>query len=554
MNQTNTVYLFLLLLFLIVKGTFAQDFSLNVTSKHKVEADVLEKMNYKKKHKDTITLKLQVDKISDYLKTIGYFATTLDSINNINNNFTAYYSLFNQTKIAFIQIDSASKFLPENIQKEGTNVSVPINLLQSNLNSISKNLDRQGKSFSKVQLKNIKIKNDTLFADLNINESKKRIIDDVIIKGYPEFPRTFLKNYFNIQSQNTFNQQKITKISTLSKNLRFVKEIKPPEALFTADSTQIFLYLKKQSNNSLDGIVGFASKENGELLFNGIIDLKLHNILNTGEKFELFWNSIGEERQEFKLATDLPYVFNSKISPQLSFSLYKQDSSFLNTKFDSKLLYSINPAINFALTYNSASSENLKENLDNNIETFSNYFLGFEFQYTIPSKDFFFNDTFAFAINPTFGRRKTNQAASNQFKIETTTSFLWNLGLKNSVFIQNKLGYLQSDSFLDNELFRIGGANSIRGFDEQSIFANNYTYFNIEYRYLTSQKSYLYSITDIGAIETRSKKDTIFGLGLGYLFTTNNSQITLSTVIGANSSQNFNIKNSKLIINWVTYF
>lgn len=536
------------------KKSFAQDFSLNITSKNKIETSVLEKIKYQKKHKDTLTLKVEINEVSIYLKNIGYFLNTFDSLKKNNDHFIAYFSLRKKIEIATISIDTAATFLLKTIQKAKSPFSIPISDLQATLSGISKTLDMQGRSFSKVQLRSIEITNDTLFADLIINESEKRIINEVITKGYSNFPKSYLKNYFNIKSNNVFNQQKITKISELSKDLSFIKEIKPPEVLFTKDSTQLFLYFKKQTNNSLDGVVGFATKENGDLLFNGIIDLKLHNILNSGERFELFWNSIGEERQEFKLATEIPYLFDSKISPELSFSLYKQDSSFLNTKFESKLFYNINSKIDLAFTYNSESSETLVESINDNIATFSNYFLGFQFQYNIPKIDFFLNDTFTLEINPTIGKRKTNESSSDQFKIETTVSYLWDLNFKNSFFIQNKLGYLHSNSLLKNELFRIGGANSIRGFDEQSIFTNNYAYFNIEYRFLTSQTSYLYSITDIGFIETKSKKDTLLSLGLGYLFTTNNSQIKLSTVVGSNSSQSFNLKNSKLIVNWVSFF
>ena len=96
--------------------------------------------------------------------------------------------------------------------------------------------------------------------------------------------------------------------------MQFISEIKPPEVLFTKDSTLLYIYFKKQQNNSFDGIVNFTSKEDGGVLFNGNINLKLNNVLNTGERFELFWNSIGEERQEFKLSTNLPYILNSKFS------------------------------------------------------------------------------------------------------------------------------------------------------------------------------------------------------------------------------------------------
>jgi hemolysin activation/secretion protein len=394
-----------------------------------------------------------------------------------------------------------------------------------------------------------------MFADLQIYQSKKRTINNVIIKGYKNFPKSYIKNYFNIKNNTVFNQQKIKEISEGSKVLEFITEIKPPEILFTKDSTSIYIYLKKEQNNSFDGLMNFTSKEDGGISFNGNIDLRLNNILDKGEKFSLFWNSIAEERQEFKLSTQIPYIFFSKFSPQLSFSIYKQDSTFINTKFDSKIFYNVNTKVKIAATYNSESSENLKQDINNNnIETFSNHFLGLQFQYNLPNKKFFDNNQLYLELEPSMGKRKIRDNSSNQYKMEASISFNWNLKRRSSMFIKNKTGYLNSDTYIYNELFRIGGANTIRGFNEQSIFTSSYSFFNIEYRYLTSEKSYLYSITDIGHAKLNNGNKKLLGIGLGYLFTTKKSQINLSTSLGKNNTQSFDYNNIKLIINWKNYF
>ena len=52
----------------------------------------------------------------------------------------------------------------------------------------------------------------------------------------------------------------------------------------------------------------------------------------------------------------------------------------------------------------------------------------------------------------------------------------------NTAFIMNQNLFL-------NELFRIGGLKTLKGFDEQSIFANKYLIGNFELRYLFQQNS-----------------------------------------------------------------
>ena len=145
-----------------------------------------------------------------------------------------------------------------------------------------------------------------------------------------------------------------------------------------------------------------------------------------------------------------------------------------------------------------------------------------------------------------------NNQKTNQFKINTIISYIYDLNNRNSIYIKNETGYLNSDNFLNNELFRIGGANSIRGFNEQSIFTSNYTFFNIEYRFLTSNKSYIYSITDIGRIYDNYKN--LLSLGLGYNFIKNANQININLVIQQNTTNTILINEAKLTVGWKNTF
>ena len=533
---------------------FSQKLTLKLSSKNKTEVLVLDKINYTNKHKDTISLKKEINRISDYLKNKGYLTTTISEIKKENLKHVAYFSLKVKIERVVLNINKNSEIDLNKVRNEKGTISIPIEKLQPTLSNISKKLDKEGKSFSKIKLENIVIKNKTVFADLMISKSKKRMINKIIIKGYENFPKSYLKNYFNLETNTIFNQPKLQELSKASKSLNFITEIKSPEVLFTQDSTFVYMYLNKKQNNSFDGLVNFASKENGDILFNGNIDLKLNNILNKGEKFEVFWNSIGAEKQEFKLKTEIPFILKSKFSPQIAFSIYKQDSTFLNTKFDSKLYYNVNNKLKLALTYSSESSETLNNNTINNIKSFRNSFLGFQLKYKLPKNDIFYSDKFSLEINPTFGKRKINQNSYNQIKIKASASYIYDLNIRNSVYIRSQLGHLTSPNFIDNELFRIGGAQSIRGFNEQSILAKSYILVNIEYRFLVSNTSFLYTITDIGNFKTNFNTDNLTGIGLGYLFNINKSQIKLSAAIGKNSTQSFGFKQNKIIINWLSYF
>jgi len=551
----KNIYLFLIIAILgYTSAVYSQDFSLEINSNKTTENIFLSKIKYKTKHKDSTALYVELNSIQKQLKMNGYFLSRIDSVAQEGENHIAYFNLDKKVDSVFLKHKSISKQILQKYNFKNNYIRIPINQLEEILNEISISQELQGNAFSKIKLKKLRIHHKTLYAEIDITSSKKRKIDKVILKGYENFPKSFIKNYLNIDSKTIFNKKKLMEISKLSKGLDFVSETKPPETLFTKDSTFIYVYLKKIQGSSFDGLVNFTSQENGKLQFNGYLDLKLKNVLNKGEQLNLLWNRFGNEKQELSISVNTPYIYNSKLSPEFTFSIYKQDSTFLNTHLNVNLKYQIKNNANLFMSFDSENSENNTKTSSDNISTYENYFLGFGYEYKILKNDFFRNDLFFIKINPSFGKRKTIDNASQQIKIATTIAYLLDLNRKNSIYFRNETGILNSTNYFDNELYRIGGNNSIRGFNEQSIFVKNYLLQNIEFRYQTSKSSYMYTITDLALISTTNSKEKLYSLGLGYLFNSNNSQINISTAVGTNTKNPLDLKNTQFFVNWVNFF
>ena len=131
-------------------------------------------------------------------------------------------------------------------------------------------------------------------------------------------------------------------------------------------------------------------------------------------------------------------------------------------------------------------------------------------------KNNFSENKFFFQLDASFGR-KTSNTNQSQTQIKLNSHYIININNKNSVFIRNESGLLDSKNLSTNELFRIGGANSIRGFNEESILTDKFSYLNLEYRFNSSKNSMIYSIFDIGNLSNEpNKTNTIYNLGIGF--------------------------------------
>ncbi len=99
-------------------------------------------------------------------------------------------------------------------------------------------------------------------------------------------------------------------------------------------------------------------------------------------------------------------------------------------------------------------------------------------------------------------------------------------------------------------MFRLGGLNTLRGFNENQFFASNYVLSNAELRMHFESNSFLflfydqsYIVTDIGD-ETSS--DEPFGFGLGLQLNTKSGDFKFAYALGKSNSQVINFNLSKI--------
>ena len=555
LNKKFIPYIYILFLSCFSHLTFGQKNELILVTKDTIQNRIVSEIYQTKKHLQKKDALDEIDRILQQVKKRGFFTARIDSISKTNKELIAYLDLGKKINeiIIVTKKDNTNGIIDSGIDS----IKIKTREFSDLTNQLLKQIDRKGNSFSEITYVNPLLKNDTLFLEMKISNSSSRKIDKVITRGYKDFPKKFISKYFLIDKNTVFSKQKLNQVSALSNKLDFIKEKKAPEVLFKKDSTHLYLFLDKIGTSSFDGLVNFSSKENGKgLLLNGNLDLKLNNTFNTGEKFEIIWNKVSDEKTDFKINSYVPYILNSKFSTTLEFYLYRQDSTFINTNFELKTDYSINQKSHASILYSSEKSNYLLDISNNDLASYSNYFIGLGYELKKSSTSNLYKYKNGLNLNLTIGKRKTDRESINQLKFHFSAFANVQINNRGYLNIKNESGLLTSKNYLLNELFRIGGANSIRGYNEQSIFTNGYSYSNIEFRYSLDTSSYLYSITDLGGYKenTTNKIKKLLGIGAGYQFRINNNLVNLGYVISTNSSTNAKLNSSRLVVRWTSFF
>ena len=560
-NSTILKRLALLFLFLFANKTAsAQQLYLEIKGNSAKETSVIDSINYVKTFPNTKTVIDQVNLLSEKLAKNGYINNQIIANTQTNDStFIYHYSLGPKTSTLHIYIGKNAS-----IQKtlfptqDSDTLSIPINSVENFLNTKLSELESKGFSLATLRLSNFQIKNEKLSADLVIITGSPRQLNDIVINGYDKFPKGHLKNIKRLYRDKTFNQQTLNKLQSDFNKFRFVNQTKNPEILFSQDTTKVYLYLEKAKPNKFDGFIGFANdEETQKLLFTGYLDLMLVNFINTGEEVSIYWKSDGKEQKTFNAAVQLPYIFQSPFGVKAMLNIFKQDSTFQNTKTALDIGYFFNYNTRLYLGYQSTESSDIQNLNSFSLQDFQNSFVTSTFEFTdYNTSDFLFPEKTTINLKTGFGKRQSKQNTNNQMFAEFNAHHNLYLNQKNMFSIRSQNFYLQSDDYVINELHRFGGINSIRGFQENSLQGNMFTSILTEYRYIPTTNLYVHTIIDYGYFRDDSSKTTggLLGLGFGFGLLTNNGLLNLVYANGSTNEQSIKLSNSIVHISFKTTF
>jgi len=413
-----------------------------------------------------------------------------------------------------------------------------------------------GYPFTSVRLSNLKIQNSGLNAELIVEKRDLFRIDSIVIKGNPKISRKFVINQIQIKSGEYYKQSKIDNLGKIFDGLSFIKQIKPAEIEFRKSKADLYLYLKSNPSNFFSGMIGFVSDSiaGKGLNLSGDINLILQNSLKIGDKMDFYWNKFGSNSQNLRVSFQLPYIFILPLGFNCHIGLEKFQTSYLNTDFYFAISYALSTSNSLKAFLQKKNSFIIEDTLSNNKlnSGFSSTTagLGYRFDNTDyslnPGKGFFLEASFGYGSNYTKGKPgqllvEFNFDGARYFKINQ----YFNIALL------NKSSALYGPNFFyQNQLLKLGGINTLRGFDEKSIYASAWSVFSLEPRVLFGKNSAFFLFTDLAWYESRLLKDYYMdwplSVGAGMNIDTKAGIFKLVYALGKQQNNTFKFSNSKV--------
>jgi len=541
-------FLFTTLFFLFAFTAKGQKLHLKIDGRDDKETKVIDSLSYNKLHDNAKSIISETSLLSKKLYTSGYLENReLTHLKTNDSTFVYTFAVGHRIKDLYI---NTAKLSPQektllNINKD--TLILGLAEVEAFMNNNIRLLEKKGYSLSSVQLIDYARNDNVLTANLVVNIEKQRTLDDLVLEGYPKFPEGIRKNILRQYKGKTFNQENLQRVYSDFNALRFVTQPRYPEILFKTDTTKVYVYLQKAKPNTFDGFIGFSNGDQSKVRFNGYVDLLLNNVLNSGEKFNLYWKSDGNKQTTFNVSLELPYMFKSPIGAKASLRIFKQDSIFQNTISDLNLGYYFSYNSKLYAGYQQTQSVDIQNTNNASISDYSNTFYTATYDYTTYSiDDFLFPQKTSLLIKGGAGSRDGKTGSSDQYFAQLSFSHNLKLNKRNIVNLKNQTYYLKSNAYIINELFRFGGINSIRGFNENSLQANMLSITMAEYRYVLAPNMYVHTITDYGYYQDESNnvKNNLLGLGFGFGLLTNTGLFNIIYANGSAKGQTIKLSNS----------
>lgn len=561
MKQLLLKHLLHIFFFLFSFSSYSQNFHLKIIGSNEIENRIIDSLNYSTKHSNIKLLHEEIKNTSEKLTSIGFLDNKIQETKLINDStYISIIELKKRIKETHIYIGTNNVFFNSTETKNDT-VIVPYNQLENFLNQKILDAEKKGFALSKIKLDNIKRKNLIIYGVLNFKSEKKRTVNSIIItqtdsQEKKHFPKGHLKQLNKKYLNKTFNQEIVKELYNDINSFEFITQTKYPQILFTSDSTKIYTYVEKRKANTFDGYIGFSNDDNKKTTLNGYLDIALLNTLHAGEQFSLYWKSDGNQQKTFNTKIEIPYIFNSSLGLKAQLNIFKQDSTFQNTKTAIDLGYYLNYNSKIYLGYQSTESSDIQNTNNSTISDFKNSYITstFDYKQLDYTSNLFPKKTYLSFIAG-YGKRNTNNNpntanSSPQFYINANFSNNFELNKKNYININLQNFYLKSNNYIVNELFRFGGINSIRGFLENSLQTNFTSMLLTEYRYVVSKNLYINSIIDyaiyqdLTSSQNPDKIHNLTGIGIGTTIQTTSGLLRINLTNGGSKLQEIQLFNT----------
>jgi hemolysin activation/secretion protein len=270
-------------------------------------------------------------------------------------------------------------------------------------------------------------------------------------------------------------------------------------------------------------------------------------------------------------------LLGSFISTELLFSIRRQDTSFVTVTQNYAFPYYFSAKNYLKFFYSNQQTSLISTKSFTNLNTLpifadvNNQQYGIGFKYLHYINEFYPKKGYHITASIAFGNRtiiRNSQVQQNLYDSINLQSIQFNANLAAALYLPlakrsvlywgTQFQHIAATNLFQNELIRYGGLQSLRGFNEESLYAATFALFNFEYRFLLDSKTFMHLFFDQAIAKnpmaTQTKITQPFGFGLGLNIASKTGVFSVTYALGKTNSAPINYSNGKIHFGVINYF
>jgi outer membrane protein assembly factor BamA len=491
----------------------------------------------------------------------GYFFAGYDSIVYNNDVVEAWYRSGVKYYWDTVLIKKNDSFPAVEISFEDLMASPPSPArVREWTTNIQKTLFDLGFPDAQVEVDSIDISDDRkIQLHVDIYQGNKLFFNGFIFPEYDDFPAALLPVKTGLSLGDVFHGDKLNVINQVLNELEFVK---PLDKWFIERYDSLFnivVPLKKEKANNFNGMLGIIPGDEVQNLYlTGQLDLNLQNVFKQAEHIIFHWKAPDKASQKLNVSLDFPLIYR-QFGAESAFSIEKKDTSFLDVGFMGQVnyLYGSNKT---GLFYEYESQQCISGGRNENNGNIQTLIVGLAYEYS----------NLDYVQNPTSGMSSDLKIAAgnshdldkdiNRFKSKCTLDFQYYYPLNDnwSIRVSHASGIVLSEKLYDNEIFRLGGHDLFRAYQEYAFWTPWYGSLAMDMLFYPDKYSSLFLFVEAGMLD--SKRGIItdafcpVSLGSGLNVNTSLGVLTLSYAVGRTKQSFIDFRQSQIFIGYKNNF
>ena len=398
---------------------------------------------------------------------------------------------------------------------------------------------------------------DSAAIDLHVEEGDLMHIDEIRVEGNKETDADVVVRETRIVPGETYNPTKISAIRQRLNRLNIFSSVAEPELYTRAGKGGLLVKVQEGSTNTFDGIVGYipVAASGGGGYLTGLASVAMRNLFGTGRKLSLHWQREDRYSQEIGIQYLEPWVFGAPVNIGGGWLQHQQDTSYVRRTLDLRTELMFSEELSVALLFNTVRVIPATDSLTGpRVIGTNEVTAGLEIQYDSrddiysPESGARYRTDYHYGHKtitdvPTYAQGLIAGGGTVQ-RVSVDFEFFIPAFRRQVIAIGLHGREVHTSEVQESEMYRFGGASTLRGYREDQFLGSEVAWTNAEYRFLLARRTYFFIFLDTGYYNhpgddlrgIPSSQAFRYGYGIGIRLDTALGNLAVSFALGEGDS------------------